>query len=77
MVIQERKLLSRICYGLPAGTYSVDVNGVRDSFILEIDNIHLPEIKDYDIENRPLFEYYSISHLRFESDLEGKTIKIY
>ena len=26
-------------YGLPAGTYQVDVNGVTGSFILEMDNI--------------------------------------
>ncbi len=26
-------------YGLPAGTYNVDVNGVQGSFTLEIDNI--------------------------------------
>jgi inhibitor of cysteine peptidase len=29
-------------YGFPAGTYNVDVNGVQDSFILEIANILLP-----------------------------------
>jgi inhibitor of cysteine peptidase len=26
-------------YGLPAGTYTVEVNGIQGSFILEIDNI--------------------------------------
>jgi len=26
-------------YGLPAGTYSVDVNGVRDTFTLSVDNM--------------------------------------
>jgi len=26
-------------YGLPAGTYTVEVNGVQDTFDLEIDNI--------------------------------------
>ena len=26
-------------YGLPAGTYIVDVNGVQDIFVLEVDNI--------------------------------------
>jgi len=26
-------------YDLPAGTYTVDVNGVRDTFDLEVDNI--------------------------------------
>jgi inhibitor of cysteine peptidase len=26
-------------YGLPAGTYTVDVNGVQDTFDLEVDNI--------------------------------------
>lgn len=27
-------------YGLPAGTYSVNVNGIEDTFDLEIDNIY-------------------------------------
>lgn len=31
-------------YGLPAGTYTVNVNGVQGSFILEIDNIFLIEL---------------------------------
>jgi len=26
-------------YGLPAGTYTVDVNGVQATFDLEVDNI--------------------------------------
>ena len=26
-------------YGLPAGTYIVDVNGVRDGFTLDVDNV--------------------------------------
>ena len=30
-------------YGLPAGTYTVEVNGVQGTFILEIDNIFLPD----------------------------------
>ena len=30
-------------YGLSAGTYTVDVNGVQGSFVLEIDNIFLPD----------------------------------
>jgi len=30
-------------YGLPAGTYTVDVNGVQDTFDLEVDNILLKE----------------------------------
>ena len=30
-------------YGLPAGTYIVDVNGVQDTFDLEVDNILLKE----------------------------------
>ena len=30
-------------YGLPAGTYSVDVNGIQDTFDLEVDNILLKE----------------------------------
>ena len=27
-------------YGLPAGTYNVNVNGIEDTFTLEIDNIY-------------------------------------
>ena len=27
-------------YGLPAGTYTVNVNGIEDTFILEVDNIY-------------------------------------
>ncbi len=30
-------------YGLSAGTYTVDVNGVQGSFVLEIDNIFLSD----------------------------------
>jgi len=30
-------------YGLPAGTYTVNVNGIEGFFILEIDNIFLPD----------------------------------
>ena len=30
-------------YGLPAGTYTVEVNGVQGTFNLEIDNIFLPD----------------------------------
>ena len=30
-------------YGLPAGTYTVDVNGVQATFNLEVDNIWLKE----------------------------------
>jgi len=30
-------------YGLPAGTYTVDVNGVQGTFDLEVDNIWLKE----------------------------------
>ena len=30
-------------YGLPADTYTVDVNGVQDTFDLEVDNILLKE----------------------------------
>ena len=29
--------------GLPAGTYTVDVNGVTDTFTLDVDNVLLPE----------------------------------
>jgi len=31
-------------YGLPAGTYQVNVNGVMGSFTLDVDNILLPDI---------------------------------
>ena len=31
-------------YGLPAGTYMVEVNGVQGTFELEIDNILLPNM---------------------------------
>jgi inhibitor of cysteine peptidase len=31
-------------YGLPAGTYPVDVNGVQGSFTLDIDNVPSPDI---------------------------------
>ena len=31
-------------YGLIAGTYQIDVNGVTDSFFLDVDNI-LPDIE--------------------------------
>ena len=30
-------------YGLPAGTYTVDVNGIKGTFTLDIDNILPPE----------------------------------
>ena len=33
------EIISLDVYGLPAGTYTVDVNGVQDTFDLEVDNI--------------------------------------
>ena len=33
------EIISLEVYGLPAGTYTVDVNGVQDTFDLEVDNI--------------------------------------
>lgn len=33
------EIISLEVYGLPAGTYTVDVNGVQDTFVLEVDNI--------------------------------------
>lgn len=39
-VIQPfEETISLDVYGLPAGTYTVDVNGVQDSFSLQMDNI--------------------------------------
>ena len=35
------EIISLEVYGLPAGTYTVDVNGVQDTFDLEVDNIIL------------------------------------
>lgn len=32
-------------YGLPAGTYIVDVNGIKGTFTLDVDNILTPEDK--------------------------------
>jgi inhibitor of cysteine peptidase len=37
------EIISLEVYGLPAGTYIVDVNGVQDTFDLEVDNILLME----------------------------------
>ena len=37
------EIISLEVYGLPAGTYTVDVNGVQDTFDLEVDNILLKE----------------------------------
>jgi inhibitor of cysteine peptidase len=37
------EIISLEVYGLPAGTYTVDVNGVQGTFDLEIDNILLKE----------------------------------
>jgi inhibitor of cysteine peptidase len=33
------EIISLEVYGLPAGTYTVDVNGIQDTFDLEVDNI--------------------------------------
>ena len=38
-----KETISLEVYGLPAGTYTVDVNGVQDTFDLEVDNILLKE----------------------------------
>ena len=43
MITSFEEVISLEVYGLPAGTYTVDVNGVQDSFILEMDNILLTE----------------------------------
>ena len=46
-VIQPfEKNISLDVYGLSAGTYTVDVNGVTGSFTLEMDNILLPDIQE-------------------------------
>jgi inhibitor of cysteine peptidase len=37
------EIISLEVYGLPAGTYTVDVNGVQGIFDLEVDNILLKE----------------------------------
>lgn len=37
------EIISLEVYGLPAGTYTVDVNGEQDTFDLEVDNILLKE----------------------------------
>jgi inhibitor of cysteine peptidase len=37
-----KEIISLDVYGLPAGTYTVNVNGIEKSFTLDIDNI-LPE----------------------------------
>ena len=37
------EIISLEVYGLLAGTYTVDVNGVQDTFDLEVDNILLKE----------------------------------
>jgi inhibitor of cysteine peptidase len=39
MLAPFEKTISLDVYGLPAGTYTVEVNGVQGSFDLEIDNI--------------------------------------
>jgi len=39
MVVSFEEVISLDVLGLPAGTYTVDVNGVRDSFELTVDNV--------------------------------------
>ena len=43
VIVPFTETISLQVYGLPAGNYTVDVNGVKGSFILEIDNIFLPD----------------------------------
>jgi len=43
LIVPYTETVSLEVYGLPAGTYQVNVNGVVDSFTLEIDN-SLPNI---------------------------------
>ena len=42
---QYQEVIALDVYGLPAGTYQVDVNGVIGSFTLEMDNI-LPDSEE-------------------------------
>jgi inhibitor of cysteine peptidase len=39
MLVSFEEVISLDVLGLPAGTYTVDVNGVRDSFQLAVDNV--------------------------------------
>ena len=39
MVVSFEEVIPLDVVGLPAGTYTVDVNGVRDSFELTVDNV--------------------------------------
>jgi len=43
LMIPYTETISLEVYGLPSGTYTVDVNGVRGSFTLEIDNVPSPD----------------------------------
>ena len=43
LMIPYAETISLEVYGLPSGIYTVDVNGVRGSFTLEIDNTFLPD----------------------------------
>ena len=38
IIAEFEKVIVLDVYGLPAGTYTVDVNGVRDTFTLPVDN---------------------------------------
>lgn len=39
VLVPFEEVISLDVYGLPAGTYTVDVNGVTDTFILDVDNV--------------------------------------
>jgi len=39
MLVPFEEIIPLDVYGLPAGTYTVDVNGVQGTFDLEVDNI--------------------------------------
>jgi inhibitor of cysteine peptidase len=39
IITQFEETVALDVYGLPAGTYTVDVNGVRDTFTLSVDNV--------------------------------------
>ncbi len=43
MIAPFKETIPLEVYGLSAGTYTVDVNGVQGFFVLEIDNIFLPD----------------------------------
>jgi len=39
MLVPFEEIIPLEVYGLPAGTYTVNVNGVQGTFDLEVDNI--------------------------------------